>query len=55
VMVNFGKTKVFEGKVTKAVDGIVGRECAPAHLFEELADGLSVHRRERSSVKRLLD
>ena len=43
VVVNFGKSQVFEGQMAQAIYRIVGREFAAAHLVEEFANGLRVH------------
>ena len=43
MMVHLGETKIFKGQMAQAVDGIVGREFALAHLLEQFADGFGVH------------
>jgi hypothetical protein len=45
MVVNLGKSQVFEREVAQAIDGGVGREFATANLLEELADGFGVHGR----------
>ena len=48
VMINFGKTEIFEGKMAQAVDGVVGGQLATTDLIEKFADGFSVHGRALS-------
>jgi hypothetical protein len=42
MMIDFGEAEIFEGQMTQASDGIVGREFAFADLLEKLADGFGV-------------
>jgi hypothetical protein len=41
-MIDFGKAEIFEGQVAKPIDGIVGRDFATSHLFEQFTDGFGV-------------
>ena len=34
MMVNFGEAEIFKRQMAKAIDGVVGREFALAHLHE---------------------
>ena len=43
VVVDLGEPQVFEGQVTEAIDGFVGRELAPANLIEQIFQCLGVH------------
>jgi hypothetical protein len=38
VMIDLGKSQVFEGQVAEAVDGVVGRELLLSDLVEEFAE-----------------
>ncbi len=42
VMIDLGEAEIFEGQMTQARNGVVGRELALAYLFEKLADGFGV-------------
>src|ERR1700722_14700306 len=43
MMIDLGKTQVFERQVTQALDRVVRREFASADRVEEFADGICVH------------
>ncbi len=42
VMIHFCKTQVFKGKMSKLLDGVVGRESAGAHLLKKFTNGFGV-------------
>ena len=46
VMVHFGKSQVFKGKMPEPVDGIVSREFARSYPLEKFANGLGVHEKQ---------
>jgi hypothetical protein len=49
MMIDFGKTQVFEGEVAQTIYSVVGHEFAVADLFEKFADGFGVHGNNRIS------
>ena len=46
MVVNVGKTQIFEGQVAQVLQGFVRFEVARGYLFEQLADLFLVHGRE---------
>jgi hypothetical protein len=42
MMIDFGEAEIFERQVSKALNGVIGRELAFADFVEKLADGFGV-------------
>jgi hypothetical protein len=49
MMIDFGEAEIFEGQMSKTINGGVGRKFAPSHLLEKLAYGFGVHDSQHSA------
>jgi len=43
VVIEFGEAEVFEGQMTKALDGLIGRELSGPDFVEQLSESVRVH------------
>jgi hypothetical protein len=44
VVIYLGETKVFEGKIAKFVDSVIGREFAATHVFQQKPNRFCIQR-----------
>src|SRR5438445_13156801 len=50
MVVNFGETEIFEGKMPQPLHRVVGRNLTSPYLLKKLADGIRVHAHSRHAL-----